>query len=151
MKFQKRIEKEFEALRGGTVPHVKLDNDTTSHAQQRIWTVTIEGAESTLYEGEVFKLRFRFPDKYPLESPEVMFVEKPPVHPHIYTNGHICLSILYEAWSPALTVSAVCLSILSMLSSCTKKEHPPDNDKYVLQSSTQSPKSTSWMFHDDRV
>ena len=75
------------------------------------------GPPSTLYQGEEFVLQFKFGMKYPFDSPEVTFVGPAiPVHQHIYSNGHICLSILTEDWSPALSVESVCLSVIPVLS-----------------------------------
>ena len=82
----------------------------------------MSGPPGTLYDGENFHLQFKFGSKYPFDSPEVIFVgDDIPVHPHVYSNGHICLSILTEDWSPALSVQAVCLSIISMLASAKEK------------------------------
>jgi len=100
---------------------------------------------------QVFRLQFSFPRDYPIDSPEVIFLPPAPVHPHIYSNGHICLSILYQGgWSPALKVESVCMSILSMLSSAEKKAKPEDNDRYV-RTAKKSPKDTSWVFHDSKA
>ena len=74
-----------------------------------------------MYAGEAYTLQFRFDSEYPIEAPEVIFVGNPPHHEHIYSNGYICLSTLYNDWTPALKVSSVCMSIISMMSSATKK------------------------------
>ena len=80
------------------------------------------GPNGTLFEGENFQLSFQFNAKYPFDSPIVTFTgDSIPMHPHVYSNGHICLSILTTDWSPALSVESVCLSILSMLASATEK------------------------------
>ncbi|CEQ42364.1 SPOSA6832_04173 [Sporobolomyces salmonicolor] len=89
--------------------------------------------DETVYAGEEFALRFRFTPGYPIDSPEVTFVVspewKPPVHPHVYGNGHICASVLGSGWSPVLNVQSLLLTMQSMLASCQKKELPPDNDR----------------------
>uniref|UniRef100_A0A1I8BQD5 UBIQUITIN_CONJUGAT_2 domain-containing protein n=1 Tax=Meloidogyne hapla TaxID=6305 RepID=A0A1I8BQD5_MELHA len=101
--------------------------------------------------GEIFQLQFKFDDQYPFSSPEVTFIgENIPVHPHVYSNGHICLSILSDDWTPALSISSVCLSIQSMLSSCKEKTLPPDNTFYV-RTCNKSPNKTRWWFHDDKI
>ena len=94
---------------------------------------------------------FTCSENYPFDSPEVTFIgSNIPIHPHIYSNGHICLSILTDDWSPALSVQSVCLSILSMLASCREKKRPPDNTFYV-RTCSKNPKKTKWFYHDDTV
>ena len=113
--------------------------------------IELQGPSKTFYEGESYRLQFKFNMKYPFDSPQVVFAGNLiPVHPHIYSNGNICLSILTEDWSPALSVQSVCLSIISMLSSAKEKVRPVD-DSFYVKTCSKNPKKTPWHYHDDSI
>jgi len=78
------------------------------------WQATIMGPSDSPYAGGVFLVTIHFPPDYPFKPPKVAFKTKV-FHPNINSNGSICLDILKEQWSPALTVSKVLLSICSLL------------------------------------
>ncbi|KAJ2064155.1 hypothetical protein GGI17_001200 [Coemansia sp. S146] len=122
----KRLMREYQHMTADPSPQVWL----RSHENLGKWEVVIQGATETLYAGESFTLQFTFPEAYPLEAAEVVFVNNVPVHPHVYSNGHICLSILYQHWSPALTVETV----------------PPAGDSNYVKQAKVSPKDAAWRF-----
>jgi ubiquitin-conjugating enzyme E2 D/E len=88
------------------------------------WEGVIIGPADSPYAGGVFRLRILFPVDYPFKCPTVTFTTKI-YHPNINSAGIICLDILKDKWSPALTISKVLLSICSMLTD------PNPNDPLV--------------------
>nr|GMC82539.1 ubiquitin-conjugating enzyme E2-17 kDa [Ipomoea batatas] len=68
------------------------------------WQATIMGPPDSPYAGGVFLVTIHFPPDYPFKPPKVAFRTKV-FHPNINSNGSICLDILKEQWSPALTIS----------------------------------------------
>uniref|UniRef100_A0A0D9YCN2 E2 ubiquitin-conjugating enzyme n=1 Tax=Oryza glumipatula TaxID=40148 RepID=A0A0D9YCN2_9ORYZ len=78
------------------------------------WQATIMGPSDSPYAGGVFLVTIHFPPDYPFKPPKVAFRTKV-FHPNINSNGSICLDILKDQWSPALTISKVLLSICSLL------------------------------------
>lgn len=74
------------------------------------------GPPDSPYAGGVFFLNIRFPPDYPFKPPKVSFTATTRIyHPNINSNGNICLDILKDQWSPALTISKVLLSVCSLL------------------------------------
>ena len=78
------------------------------------WTGTIMGPADSPYMNGIFSVKIDFPSDYPFKSPRVIFITKI-YHPNINATGAICLDILKEQWSPALTISKVLLSVCSLL------------------------------------
>jgi ubiquitin-conjugating enzyme E2 D/E len=78
------------------------------------WTGTIIGPTGSPYEGGVFSLSIDFPKDYPFKPPKVLFKTKI-YHCNVNDKGGICVTILKDEWSPALTISKVLLSLSSLL------------------------------------
>ena len=78
------------------------------------WVSSIMGPAGSPYAGGVFFLDIHFPSDYPFKPPKVTFRTRI-YHCNVNSSGQICLDILKEQWSPALTISKVLLSICSLL------------------------------------
>ncbi|CAB4431221.1 unnamed protein product [Rhizophagus irregularis] len=78
------------------------------------WEGTIIGPSDSPYSGDEFSLDIHFPQDYPFKPPAIEFITRI-YHPNIDSNGHICMDILHEEWSPGFTISKVLLSIYSLL------------------------------------
>ena len=123
----KRIRKELEMIKNDPPSNCSAGPDDDNIY---CWTATIIGPTETVYEGGIFFLTIEFPENYPYKPPKVRFITKI-YHPNINSSGGICLDILKENWSPALTVSKVLLSVCSLLSD------PNPDDPLVLSIAEQ--------------
>jgi ubiquitin-conjugating enzyme E2 D/E len=108
----KRINKEYRDLQKD--PPANTSAGPVNENDMFNWKATIMGPEDSPYSGGLFFLNIHFPTDYPFKPPKVQFTTKI-FHPNINANGGICLDILKDQWSPALTISKVLLSICSLL------------------------------------
>ena len=62
----------------------------------KAWAMIV-GPEDTPYENGFLFFEFNFPERYPFENPSGKFLTsdgQTRLHPNLYTNGKICLSLL---------------------------------------------------------
>jgi ubiquitin-conjugating enzyme E2 D/E len=107
----KRIQKELKDITENPPYHCSagiLDENIYN------WSASIIGPENSPYKGGIFKLLINFPEDYPFHPPKIRFLTKI-YHCNVNNSGGICLDILKDQWSPALTVSKILLSICSLM------------------------------------
>ena len=111
----RRIQKELAEIRQSPPDNCTAgpqDDDNLFH-----WQATLQGPADSPYEGGLFYLNIHFPAEYPFKPPRIRFITRI-YHCNISSSGGICLDILKEQWSPALTLSKVLLSVSSLLTDC---------------------------------
>ena len=107
-----RLQRELLNLQKDAIPNCSAGPKNNNLFQ---WQATILGPTGTPYHGGVFYLELQFSKNYPYKPPKVTF-QTPIYHPNINSRGEICLDILKQEWTPALTAKGLLLSICSLLS-----------------------------------
>jgi len=77
----------------------------------------IDGPTDSPYQGGLFEIDIELMDDYPFSPPKMKFITRV-WHPNVSSQtGAICLDILKDRWSPALTLRTALLSIQALLMS----------------------------------
>jgi ubiquitin-conjugating enzyme E2 D/E len=129
----KRITKEYTEMQTNPPHGITAE---LSGEDLMSWIAHMTGPTGTPYENGQFTLSIKFDKYYPFKPPIVKF-NTPIYHCNINRNGEICLDILKDQWSAALSIEKVLLSISSLLSD------PNPNDPLVPNIAQQ--------FQNDRV
>ena len=108
----RRIQQELKEA--GTNQNPSIQWSLKDPSNNRIWEACITGPEGTPYHGFKLTLNITIGDNFPFSAPQVCFTANI-WHPNVGTSGNICLDILKDAWTPALKLSSVLLSISSLL------------------------------------
>jgi len=109
------------------------------------WDAMIVGPSDSPYAGGIFNMEIHFPSDYPFKPPKVVFKTKI-YHPNVSAHGAICLDILKDQWSPALTVGKVLLSICSLLTDANPKDPlmPEIADMFIRDRATFDETAREW-------
>ena len=129
---QGRILKELKELQEAA----KKSAEKTVQAQVvgdniRHWKGTIFGPKDTCYEGGTFTVDIEIPQEYPFKPPKMKFDTKI-WHPNISSQtGAICLDILKNEWTPALTIRTALISLQALL--CSPEPDDPQDAEVAKQ------------------
>lgn len=96
-----------------------IDVNPLDEANLLDWDITMQGLQSSIWEGGIFKLLVRFSPQYNEKPPEVNFFTIP-FHPNVdMSTGRPCIDFLDDStlWNPNYCMSYILLTIQDMLSS----------------------------------
>ncbi|KAF8504375.1 ubiquitin-conjugating enzyme/RWD-like protein [Russula emetica] len=126
----RRIHREISDLKKEDLGDISVG--PVSNDNPFLWRARIPGPEGSVYEGGVFNVEIMINHDYPFSAPKVLFQTRfgsfcsyatysfiNPIsriyHMNISDKGNVCIDILKNNWSPALSIFKVVLSLSSLL------------------------------------
>ena len=115
----KRLIKDIKQIKNEPIEGIHYIHDETNMLQGY---GLIIGPPDTPYEGGYYLFLFDFPSDYPYSPPKLKYFTNDVhtrMHPNLYKQGKVCLSILNtwngESWTGCQTISSVLLTIRSIM------------------------------------
>jgi ubiquitin-conjugating enzyme (huntingtin interacting protein 2) len=117
-----RIRKEIQDLSNDKASGVSVETDPYNDMHLK---GTLRGPDDTPYAGGTFEVDIVIPSDYPFTPPKMKFITKL-WHPNVSSQtGAICLDILKDQWSPALTMKTALLSLQALM--CSPEPNDPQD------------------------
>jgi ubiquitin-protein ligase len=121
--------------------HIHFNDDDMLKAN-----AMVIGPKDTIYENGILFFNILFPKNYPYCPPKITYINdnKIRIHPNIYVNGKICLSILGTwsgpSWSSIYDITDVFIIIQSLLDNNPINHEPgyENNSKPLVKKISQS-------------
>ncbi|KAK3195949.1 hypothetical protein K4F52_000816 [Lecanicillium sp. MT-2017a] len=121
---QKRLMQELAPLQKEKWLHIDVDDDNMYRWKIGLWVVNPD----SVWHGAYLKSEMRFPSDYPYQPPTFRFLTRDILHPNVYPDGNLCISILHkpgddersgevanERWNVLHGVESVLRSVLLLM------------------------------------
>ncbi|OTA06221.1 ubiquitin-conjugating enzyme [Trichoderma parareesei] len=121
---QKRLMQELQSLQKEKWVDITTDEANLLKWRIGLWAVNPD----SVWHGAYLKAEMRFPSDYPYQPPAFKFLTPNIIHPNVYPDGNLCISILHkpgedeqsgelasERWNVLHGVESVLRSVLLLL------------------------------------
>ncbi|EHK41845.1 uncharacterized protein TrAtP1_011493 [Trichoderma atroviride] len=121
---QKRLMQELQALQKEKWVDITTDEINLFRWKIGLWVVNPD----SVWHGAFLKAEMRFPADYPYQPPVFRFLTPSIIHPNVYLDGNLCISILHkpgedeqsgelasERWNVLHGVESVLRSVLLLM------------------------------------
>jgi len=130
---QARIQKELKEFQKKKIDGAGVEAEIVGKNSTH-WIGRIKGPDDTPYGGGIFTVDIVIPDQYPFQPPKCTFNTRI-WHPNVSSQtGAICLDILKDQWSPAMTIRTVLLSLQALM--CSPEPNDPQDAQVAKQYKT---------------
>lgn len=136
-----RLMKELKVIKASSEMYIDVSDNNMKN-----FKIMFFGPPDSVFHTGIFVFEFTIPDNYPFDVPKVLFITggiiNARIHPNLYKEGKVCLSILNtwgsKEWSPLLTIEKIILTIKGILDNNPISHEPGFDNKKNLAYNTYS-------------